>query len=491
MAFIPEEEEQTQPQQTQPQPVTGGQPTTIGAGQPTIGSQTPQNDGTRRRKDSGMFTNIRKYVQANQPSAQKMAGAITSGMEAETGQIRSQLEQQQSKLAQQLAQGRANLQAQQEQAQQAIQQAGQLQAGQQLEAPQIQQFRQFATGESTIKPQTFDISAQKRAAQKVAERAREGLRSSQKADLLERTFGDKTQYTRGQRSLDELILAGSPEAGRHIQQTMAQQPAQLQADLQTAQQLAKQQTGQYLTDLEQAREATLGQIGAEQQALQADLERRQKVLNDLIGQYQAQRTTQMADVGGNVTGISTTGSGPIDPALLQSLGIQAPTIYGQQQLLVDPSQYLKTSLSGVATQDDLARANALAALAGRQQTILTDRGLVGRDEIADLNRALRSAQSEFQTQESASLAKLQDAINAYNAFKGANVKIMGKSPGDYSFGELLDTIKPMRYRGAFGSAVQPSLEPAFRELERAKEVRERLGIRGYQVSYGTRRNHFI
>lgn len=142
MAFISEEEEKSQEAgmnvlagADQPQPEAAGSPTTPsqpvsgmaptpGSAAPQQGSQ-PQSQAPKGSKGSGMFTDIRKYIKANQPSAQKMAGAVTSGVGQQAGDIRRQLESQQQKFQGQLAQNQQKLQQGQQFAGQTLQTAQQ------------------------------------------------------------------------------------------------------------------------------------------------------------------------------------------------------------------------------------------------------------------------------------------------------------------------------------------------------------------------------
>jgi hypothetical protein len=68
-------------------------PATINPGQSTtqVGqSQQPQQPN--KQAGSGMFTNIKSYVEKNQPAAQKMAGAVSQNVGDQASQIREQTE---------------------------------------------------------------------------------------------------------------------------------------------------------------------------------------------------------------------------------------------------------------------------------------------------------------------------------------------------------------------------------------------------------------
>jgi hypothetical protein len=257
MAFIPEDEdnaqqqgmnvfsEQPQMQQQaqseqdaqQPTQISSGQAASIEAGQ----AQTPQQSQQQatgakdKPKGSGMFTDIRKYVQANKPSAQRIAGAVTGNIERQKEGIRSQVEKQQNIFQKNLQQAQANLQQSQQFAQQAVQQAG---TGQ-LTDEQIKRFRDLATGRERIQtPEAINLTQQQEQARQLQDVLRQTAQDRGRKQLLRQTFGDDNRYTRGQQSLDALLLAGDETA----RDTIAQQK---QAGLQT------------LSDVQQARRQAL------------------------------------------------------------------------------------------------------------------------------------------------------------------------------------------------------------------------------------------
>ena len=76
----------------------------------TQASQAPQRRPSEGGKgSSGRFTNIRKYIQANQPQATKMAGAAGAQTQKQAQAIGQQVKQQQDNLEQQIKQNRAKM----------------------------------------------------------------------------------------------------------------------------------------------------------------------------------------------------------------------------------------------------------------------------------------------------------------------------------------------------------------------------------------------
>lgn len=322
MAFIPQEDEdsqesgmnvlatagqpqtqQLQQNNQQDQQITSGAPTTIGAGQTPLGSQTaPASSGTRKQKGSGMFTDVRKYIQANKPAAQNISGAITGKAGQQAQQIRSQIENQQKKFQQSLAQNQANLQQSRQFAQEAVQKAG---SGQLFEQD-YGKFYDIISGQQKFNAPEASKFMQERARTGALERLARGAgREQGRQELLRQTFSGRAQpYTRGQRSLDTLILAGDPNAASQIASGVQQQAQGTTEALRQARTQQLQNLRGFTGDVEQLRTGAREQLtGAQeqlQQNIQSELERRrgelttqQQALQDAISR--GELTREMLD----------------------------------------------------------------------------------------------------------------------------------------------------------------------------------------------------
>ena len=98
-------------------------PATIQAGQSsTQASQSQQPKQSNKPASSGMFTNIQNYVQKNQPSAQKMAGAVSQNVGNQASEIRQVAEQKKAQQASALQANQAAMDKQKQEAASIIQQ---------------------------------------------------------------------------------------------------------------------------------------------------------------------------------------------------------------------------------------------------------------------------------------------------------------------------------------------------------------------------------
>jgi hypothetical protein len=106
-------------------------------GQQSLGPMSKQTSGPKPKTEarSGMFTNIRKYVQANQPKAQQMGQKVSQGFQQKTGNIRNQFQQQQTQFQQQVEQNRKRMQEAEQFGQEQIDQAGNVTAQPPLSRP--------------------------------------------------------------------------------------------------------------------------------------------------------------------------------------------------------------------------------------------------------------------------------------------------------------------------------------------------------------------
>lgn len=299
--------------QNQPQTSATAGSGTITASAPQ-GSQTTPQSAQRRPSEggkgsSGRFTNIRKYIQANQPQATKMASAAGAQTQKQAQAIGQQVQQQQDKLKQQIQQNQAKMGQAQEFAQQQIQAA---QSGQELKQEDVSRFRQLATGQEKFQDvQNMNLAQQQVAARRLQQQAAQAGTEQGRRGLLKQAFGEGgRQYTRGQQGLDELIVSGSAEAREQLAQ-QTQQAAEAaktgirQAQIGEARDIAAlQQAGeQFQRGLgEQTTQAAEGivteadaALAAAQEARKAQLEKFAGVESGLQGRLDKLRS--MLDMG--------------------------------------------------------------------------------------------------------------------------------------------------------------------------------------------------
>jgi hypothetical protein len=289
MAFIPQEDEDsqeegmnvlgtstqaapqtqtTQPGQQDTQQVVSGQGQTI-EGAPTVGSQTtPAPSQGRKKKGSGLFTDLRKYVQANQPAAQRLGQAVQQGVSQKAKGIQQQIQNQQKQFQQRLDQNQANLQQSKQFAQQAVQSAG---TGQAPTPEDVQRFRSLSTGQQRFdKAGPLNLSQPSVRSQALQRLAGEAGRATGRDRLLRETFGDR-QYTRGQQALDALVLGRSP-AQQQLTQSVQEQAKSTQGQLRDARAKALAQRKNISQTGNQFREQLQSQLGGAREQVQGDIQ---------------------------------------------------------------------------------------------------------------------------------------------------------------------------------------------------------------------------
>jgi hypothetical protein len=228
-------------------------PATITPGQSsTQASQSQQPQQSNKPASSGMFTNIKSYVEKNQPAAQKMAGAVSQNVGDQASQIREQAEK---KAQQQRDAIAANQKAMEQQKQEAAgiihSQTGvtvggfqppvqQSQQPSTTEAPQSQpddqskRFQELMQGPTGL-TQVSDVNlGQQQAKAQALQQMAQGANTEQgRMNLLKNTFGNQgeTQYTRGLSGLDQLVVSGDQAAREQMIKGTQDQTNQLQQQI--------------------------------------------------------------------------------------------------------------------------------------------------------------------------------------------------------------------------------------------------------------------
>lgn len=183
--------------------------------QPSIG-QTPQQQAQR---GSGRFTNLQKYVQANQGAGQRLASGVNKQIERTLNPVKKEATTQEQRTAQGIQQGQQTLTQgqglQQQMAapdftpQRAVEFANQ--------AGNVERVGQFRTGQAVDERaleqqrQAFQ-QATANLGQKVDERGQQVGSEIGRINLLKEAFGgrNRDQYTTGQSRLDNLLLQSGP-----------------------------------------------------------------------------------------------------------------------------------------------------------------------------------------------------------------------------------------------------------------------------------------
>lgn len=388
---------------------------TLGSSQkaPTSGQSNSQSAGG---SGSGTFTNLAKYRQANQPAAQGIADAVTKSSENKAGEIGQAVQAQKSQFQSQVDANRARMEAASNFATGQIEQAGQEVPEQDTERFQsiMNQPNQFNQATANFVPQEQDLT-------QMANTAQNANRQDARMQLLKQTFGGQDAYTSGQQNLDDLIVSGDESARTQI----AQAPQQAVQGLQDQIQQAK--------DYASAQKSALGQEEvAMREGIQTGVDDAQQALIDRL---QGKVDTASAELGSIPAMQEAFQTGNFTPELLEELGLADNRMYG-----VDPLEYLKgaATIGNVATQEDLARAQALAGLEGSQQDIFLDPNEIGtykdtetasldqlRDQVAMQKRAYEGELSPL-TGNKTEFQNLQDAYREMAARNEARTSTMSQ-----------------------------------------------------------------
>lgn len=406
------------------------QPTATSSGSP---EQAESVKSTSAPKGSGMGADIRKYISQNQASG--IESGVNQSIQKQAQNVGQQVEQQQQSFNQKLAQQR-NIQNQAFQnAQSALQQAQGLTGEAQLSEDQVRAY-QNALNQKQVGDQLNLSGAQQ--AMRDFSQSTQAAQSGNKAQLLRQTFGKQGQYTGGQSALDELILGADKQASANIVDTAKQAVEQQQSAISQAQREALRSLGEVNTERQAGKEALTTQAEDAYTGLgQTIQDRLNELPTDLREQFQ---------------------SGQLSQEAIDALGLTDNKLYG-----LDPLQYLKqASASSVATQDELARANALAQLRGQEQDIILDPSAVGQEDAYGLE-ALRNAAAERQQAYESGIsdyeAQQQDikALSDYiygntNTVGGVGKDAFGLANAGIGFNQILNNQRGIQLKNLLSQA---------------------------------------
>lgn len=389
---------------------------TGGTGAPIAGGTT-QNQ--TRPTTSGLFTNLRNYLQANQGSnlGQQMGQQFQNqaqGIEGQTTQAANQFQQ-----ASQSGRNQYNQQA----VQQAVQNPVDA-AGNQLTFNQIQQMR---TG-GYQGPQDLQNSTQiQNNLQNLQQQTALTQTEPGRFALLKNMF-NTPGYNTGQQTLDNLILQSNPTQNQYLNQAQ-QYSNQAQNQYSTQRQQAQQQAQQYQTEAQKTNQQTQKAIDDQSatniRSLQDQVNAAQQAQQQLYGSIQNQVPTGTLDANtykavtqglnlqqGDLSNYTTDPSqnpnwggkiyyNPDLPSsfdnsafvnstspymqkgVTQTTAANLPTSgnYSQALYNVNPLDFItegqQVNLQTLANAQDYANYQALMKLGGEQATVLNNSNLAG------------------------------------------------------------------------------------------------------------------
>jgi hypothetical protein len=480
------EEEDGEEGQAPVAPVTSGQP---GA----VNSAAPQNQQQSQpeRKGSGKFTNIKKYVDANQGGGQKLGQGIQQKIGSEADKVREGIQSAQGQFQQGAQQTNQTL----NKATGYAQQVGQAGGAQQIAdvEPEFKTFRDIYTGQ--VKGPDETISSQQQNAAKLQALSQLAGNESGRFQLLDETYTNPAQaYTRGQKRFDQLLLQATPDVTKDLQKFGETQSADVQGKY-TQTEKAQQAEVQRLKDLGLTQQEALKQASGEYKPV-TDEEGNVisqgsgalgGVYSELTAAQQAAKTKQDADVENvrealsNFRSVNTESAGP--SGSLQKVGkpaIQAGRYLTEDQvnlLNLDPNlrtygldmgqfaQDLGASDTNI-TQADVAndeqtkRLNALYKLTGQDPSSINlgeKEGRLGAKFGQSFEDARNAQEEHF----------LNDNIKNLLGDYVYDTDFTGNHTQAKNLGQLINQQSSYYTNGNLVKNLQSNFDPAISELRTA------------------------
>lgn len=410
MAYI--SNQQTNPNDPNQQQGPSSQPSATGMSSGSTPSAAPAP--VNQQKGSGRFTNIQKYINANQGAGERLASGVGRKIEA---QVQPKAEQAQSQ-AQAVGQAIQESQNKVQQGQQLQQQVAQENfdvTGFASQQPNLQQFTQYRTGQAVDEnalrqqAQANQMSAQQ--AQQAAQGFNQQLGTETgRGQLLKQSFSPTRTYSMGQQRLDNLFLSRATPQLQNIQSGL-QQTSQNLGNL-LNENTVRQQSIQDLASQEQEiAQGLTGAITSKEQALEQALTGR---ISDVNAQREAERQKYLNFANQLIqSGQGKALDQELDSSLLGETGLQLgqqtfnvfkdPTLDARQLLSI--SDRNAQNIQDVAQQADVDKYKALAALGGFEPSKLT--------KVGELERAagIKSGEGSIQQRvQDAQMKFLEDAI---------------------------------------------------------------------------------
>lgn len=395
----------------------------------TSGVQAQQGQ-QRQQQGSGRFTNLQKYLQANQGAGQQIAGEVGGKLQEDISQKKDQAQDYYGKLGQSVDKARTVATGGGDFLQQlkgiganidAARQAGYNNRGANHDlgiqkftsnSDQFRNFQDIQAGrgidERLLAAQQADAVRSTQDYQQAAQDALQGVSSEGgRFDLLRKTFGGNVnpQYSTGAQRLDQLFLARQGLGG--LQEDLSQ-------DVKDARDLSRQttQTGADVSNISQQERQLISDIN---QQTSANEQAYIDMLGSFIPEIQQQRDAEWNALESALSSYrppppGQVGTMQIRPGLsgeqLRRLGVNRQ--YGAFDVLENLSGAGDVAVKGraaqdyrdAATQGDVDRYAALARMAGISPDRLTQAANLGetytaRGGEANLANRLQQAQIAF------------------------------------------------------------------------------------------------
>ncbi len=223
-----------------------------------------------KQRSTEKFTNIQKYIDANKPGATQLGEGIKENIGREAQNVREGIQQSQQQFQKQAGQTQQTL----DKATGYAQQVGQVGGAQQIAdvQPEFETFRNIYTGEVNAPEQT--IQERQNEVDRLNALTNLAGTESGRYDLLGRTFTRPTSdYSVGEKNFDQLLLQATPGTTRDLQDfSMTQQ----------------KDVGNLYGTTEEKQLAEQGRLGTVAQE-------RQKLLQESLGEFDAEALRKQQD----------------------------------------------------------------------------------------------------------------------------------------------------------------------------------------------------
>ncbi len=336
------------------------------------GGAAPQQSKPGSPKGSGRYTNIKKYIEANQGAGERLAGGIQGSFQRQINPYEQTASKAQGDVQSGLQQGQQELQRGQ-QTLQKLQGPGFDASAIAGDEAALTDFAKFKAGQNINEQTLFEKNRQLQdtASQiggKLGQQQQNVATEEGRFGLLGSTFGGggRKQYGTGQQRLDQLFLqAGGGNQIGALRQNLSEQQKQNLAREQTAKSLGMDISGL------QAQESELGSaLGKSAQSLEQGFIDQ---LQGRVGEVQAGREKEQKELRTALDFITgkTQDAGGVDvQSYLSKLGITPGTqTFGFFNEGFNPEDYIKlsqnkaTSYKDIAGAEDVNKYSALAKLA--------------------------------------------------------------------------------------------------------------------------------
>lgn len=424
---------------TNEDPITGGQSGVI-----TGGQVSPQGKPT----SSGRFQNIQGYLNANKSS--NLAGQIGQNLQKDTQGVQDSIQKSKQEFDTNADQNRK--QYDEQFVKNTIQNAGTVQN------PEVEKFQQLRDAQYKGPSDLQNASALQQNVQNVRSLAQSGATEEGRFNLLKNYF-NKPQYSRGQQTLDNLLIQANPEQNRKLQQarTYGNQAQQQFTQNRTA---AQQAADQFKQEALQTQNQTRQELSSAQTEFEKQLQDRAML------QKQQQET-----LFGNMD--KSLQDKELDDdtynRLRQGLGLDIDSpLYN-----VDPSRFIskawEPTVQTVANEADYDRYAGLNKLGSQDPTLLTDKSLAGQYErMGPINYDQQGFKQSYD------LAKA--AYDKDEARLNREAALRGKVAQGERFEDTLNQVNPLIQQMAQkGAGLDPNAYDYNKQIQNTTQITNLLG----------------